>query len=281
VRELFAVDPLHERYVDPARALDLGRAANAELMAGVFTEWRRPASSSGGGLVLALRDLRAGAGWGLIDSDGTPKAPYHALRRVWQPIAVLLTDEGLNGLLAHVVNDTAEPFTGTLRCELLARGEVTVDDAAREIEIAPRAHATVDLGALFDGFRDLTYAYRFSPPALDVVVVTLVDTDGTTVSEAVHLPLGLARPLEADLGLTVAVEGRPGAWIATLSTRRFAQSVAFDVPGFAPSDSWFHLPPGRARTITLVASNGHEDERPRGRVRALNARGETALRVEG
>ena len=53
VREVFGVDPLWERYVDPERALDLGRATNAYLMHSVFTEWRCN-RRSGGGLVMGF-----------------------------------------------------------------------------------------------------------------------------------------------------------------------------------------------------------------------------------
>ncbi len=53
-----------ERYVDPERALDLGRATNAELMSRVFAEWRRAGSTCAGGLVLALADLRHRRGLG-------------------------------------------------------------------------------------------------------------------------------------------------------------------------------------------------------------------------
>ncbi|HEY5245207.1 MAG TPA: hypothetical protein VIJ60_06025, partial [Acidimicrobiales bacterium] len=53
VASLFGVDPLKERYVDAERALELGRATNAQLMGAVLTEWRRPGSTCGGGLVLS------------------------------------------------------------------------------------------------------------------------------------------------------------------------------------------------------------------------------------
>ena len=53
VASLFKTDPLMERYVDAERAFELGRAANAHLMASVMTEWRRPGSTCEGGLVLA------------------------------------------------------------------------------------------------------------------------------------------------------------------------------------------------------------------------------------
>jgi beta-mannosidase len=285
VHELFGVDPLRERYIDPEHALDLGRAANAELMAQVFTEWRRPGSGCGGGLVLALRDLREGAGWGVIDSGGLPKAPYYALQRVMAPVAVLITDEGLNGLHAHVLNDRATAFAGSLRCELFARGERSVDAGSREIEIPARGSRMVDLGELFDGFRDISYAYRFSPPAHDVVAVTLTGTDGRVASEAIHLPLGLSRPIESDIGLSAtatpddagAVEG---TWTVAVTTRRFAQCVALDVAGFTPSDSWFHVAPGAARAVTLFPLPGSGADRPRGSVRALNVRAESPLRID-
>ena len=51
----------------------LSRAVTGEAMAAVFGEWRRAGSPCGGGLVLWLRDLAPGAGWGLVDHSGAPK----------------------------------------------------------------------------------------------------------------------------------------------------------------------------------------------------------------
>jgi beta-mannosidase len=121
--------------------------------------------------------------------------------------------------------------------------------------------------ALLGGFRDLTDAYRFGPPATDVVRVELV-VDGVT-TEAVHLPGGPGRAVEADLGLEAVAVSRQDSWEVTVRTRRFAQWVALDLPGFRPSDSWFHLPPGQQRLVALhpLEAGGT----PRGRVRALNA----------
>jgi beta-mannosidase len=201
-----------------------------------------------------------------------------------QPVAVLVTDEGLNGLHAHVVNDTASAFVGSLRCELFARGERSVDTGAREIEIPARGNRLVDLGALFDGFRDISYAYRFSPPAHDVVVVTLIGVDGAVASEVIHLPLGLSRPVESEIGLGATAmpdDARPGWWTVSVTTGRFAQSVALDVDGYVPSDSWFHLAPGGTRSLTLRPWPGSEHGRPRGSVRAVNVRAESSLRIGG
>src|SRR6476469_2087652 len=79
------IDPDALRRVDHARYLDRSRAITGELMAAVFGEWRRPASPSGGGLILWLRDLAPGAGWGILDDHGEPKVAYHHLRRALAP----------------------------------------------------------------------------------------------------------------------------------------------------------------------------------------------------
>jgi beta-mannosidase len=58
-------------------------------------------------------------------------------------------------------------------------------------------------------------------------------------------------------------------WLLTIRTRRFAQWVVVDVPGFVPSDSWFHIAPDSVREVTLESLDDG-DAAPRGKVRALN-----------
>jgi beta-mannosidase len=60
-----------------------------------------------------------------------------------------------------------------------------------------------------------------------------------------------------------------------VTTRRLAQWVVVEVPGFRPSDSWFHLAPGTTRTVALERTDGGET--PAGQVRAVNAL--TAARI--
>ena len=76
LRLLFGVDPAELRRCDHERYLELSRAVSGEAMAAVFGEWRRPGSPCGGGLVLWLRDLVPGAGWGagrpLGRAEGAP-----------------------------------------------------------------------------------------------------------------------------------------------------------------------------------------------------------------
>src|SRR6185312_10275888 len=118
LRELFGVEAGELRRYDHERYLELSRAVSGEAMAAVFGEWRSSGSGCGGGLVLWLRDLVPGAGWGLVDSAGTPKQALARLRSALAPTAVWITDEGLGGLAIHAANDGPEPLRARLRLAL-------------------------------------------------------------------------------------------------------------------------------------------------------------------
>ncbi|MGO8871947.1 MAG: glycosyl hydrolase 2 galactose-binding domain-containing protein [Acidimicrobiales bacterium] len=267
---LFGEDPATLRRHDPERALDLGRAAVTQVMAEAAAEWRRPGSGCAGMLLVGLRDLRVGAGWGVIDALGRPKAPWYALARACRPVAVLATDEGLNGLALHLVNDGGRPVPGRLTVQLFT-GDHLAEEATAHVELPARGGIDVPADSLFDGFRDLTYAYRFGPRSYELVVARLSDGLGRTLAETGYLPGGAARPLQAEIGLQAGVERADGeTWSLTVSTRRFAHFVCVDVPGFRPANSWFHLPPGGSTVIPLRPEGSPEDV-PRGQVRALNS----------
>jgi beta-mannosidase len=280
VEMLFDTDARELRREEPERALTLGRATVAAVMGRTMSEWRRPGSFCGGALVLAACDQVVGGGWGLIDADSWPKAPWYVLRRIFDPVTVLLTDEGVNGLDFHVVNDTAEPFPGTVVVELYAHGQTRIDTAERQVEIPPRGSLTLGTESLLGGFRDVNYVYRFGPPAHDVVLVRLLDSSGAMRAEAVHLPQGEGRLRESSVGLRAEVTGDSTHPCLELSCDRFAQWVVVDVPGFIAADSWFHMTPGHPRTISLTPASAVPPLGPsRGRIRALNAYEETAVLI--
>ena len=97
---------------------------------------------------------------------------------------------------------------------------------------------------------DLSYAYRFGPPACDLVVVEL-DTEAAAVSPAFHFPIGLPRERELDVGLAATAVMDGDAVQLTLTTRRFAQSVAIECDGFVAADDFVHIAPGSAHVVTL------------------------------
>jgi beta-mannosidase len=254
VKLLFDIEPGALRACDPARYLALGRVASGEVMLRTFAEWRRPGSSCRGGLVWFARDLWPGAGWGVVDSDGRPKAAYWYLKRVLAPVALLAADEGLNGLWLHAVNDTADPIEAELRVTRYREGRQSGTRATAALTIPARSARTVHADTLYEGFRDLTYAYRFGPPGHDVVAATLRRRASDAILAAAHwFPCGLPSARERALGLVARATPIAGGYALILEADRFAHAVAVDAEGFTPDDSYLHLEPGEPRRLVLRA----------------------------
>jgi beta-mannosidase len=252
---LYGHDPARLRREDPTRYLDLSRAVVAEVMEATFAEWRREQSTCNGALVWTFQDLLPGAGWGIVDATGLPKSAWHALRRAFRPVQVTLSDEDTNGLDVHVINDSAHEHSLTLEISCLRHGRQPVVSGRREITLAPHSAQTIPATQLFGAFFDTTYAFRFGPPSHDVTVGRLIDAAGTVVADAFHFPRGRAEAMTLT-AISATLHDGPDGWNLTLSADRFAQSVAIDVEGFLPSDNWFHLAPGAAKTIRLVPRAG-------------------------
>lgn len=277
VRRLFGVDPLALRYADHERYLALGRAAVGEVMAAVFGEWRRQGSSCRGGLVWFLRDLWAGSGWGVVDATGSPKSAWWYLRRALAPVSAHLSDEGNNGLYMHLTNDRPEPLEGELDVALFRAGEIATGSARRAVSVPAHAGLSLAVAEAFEGFLDLSYAFRFGPPTCDLIVAT-VHRAGAIEAQAFHFPLGLPSTRELDVGLTATARAcGKDAFDVTVRTRRFAQSVVIEADGFAASDAWFHLAPGSSRTLRLERTAGAGALRGIGR--ALNCEATTKIVV--
>jgi beta-mannosidase len=257
---LFGFDPSELRRSDHARYLELSRVVSGELMAAVFGEWRRAGSPCGGGLVLWLRDLEPGAGWGVIDELGAPKVAYHYLRRAFAPVAIWMTDEGLNGVDVHGANDGPTAALATLRVALYRDGEQRVDEATSTIELGPHSAGRWGVEALLGRFVDAAWAYRFGPAPHDVIVASLegdAPYGPTLISQSMHFPAGRPTGTEpaASMGLSGHVtETEAGELSLSLSTRRLAYCVRVNAPGFTPDDDAFSLEPGRERLVRLRPS---------------------------
>ncbi len=269
VRALFNVDPMLVRYSDVERYLALGRAAVSEVIEATFAEWRRAGSRCRGGLVFWLKDFWEGAGWGVIDSRGLPKSAYYGLSRALQPVSLACTDEGVNGIVLHAVNETARALEAHLQVTLYRAGEVVVLRAEQAVALAPRSVSAHPIERMLGRFADTGFAYRFGPASHDVIAATLT-RDGEVLSRAFHLPLGRARATEPVLGLTAQAQERDGQPGVLVSTRRFAQNVCIDADGYTPRDSYFHLEPGTQRWIALSARSPKAGS-VRGSVQALNS----------
>ncbi len=275
---LFRVDPVELRSIDHARYLELSRAVTGEVMAEVFGEWRRAGSPCGGGLVLWLRDLVPGAGWGLLDYRGEPKVAYCHLRRVLAPVAVWTTDEGLGGIRLHVANDAPEPLHARVRLALYRDLEHRTEEACEALEVPPHSSWELDGEALLGRFVDLSWAYRFGPPAQDLIVASLERPGGDGIellSQAVRFPAG--RPVAVEgaerLGLEARVQGDgEHALRLAVRSRRLVHGVRVHVPGFEPNDDAFSIEPGGERLVLL---------RHRAAGAAFEGGGLTALNLAG
>lgn len=273
---LFGVDALAVRYADHERYLELGRVVTGEIMARVFTEWRRRRSVTGGGLIWFLRDLWDGAGWGVIDAAGAPKPAWHFLRRALAPVAVGMTDEGTNGLAIHVVNDHPTTLHAVLELGLYRDGEVLIESGRRELSIAPHDAIECNAVALLERFIDVNAAYRFGPPSHDLVVATLRNANGQLISQALHLPSGWPAMRERDVGLAATVSQLDDDTFAlAVECRRIALAVRVDVPGFSSSDDYFHVVPGIGRSLLLRRTSGVGS--PRGALHPLNCAAATRV----
>ena len=278
LHRLYSIDPARVRVEDPDRYHRLSQATTADLMEAVFSEWRRPQSSCSGALVWQLQDLAPGSGWGIIENNGRPKAAWHGLRRVLAPVQVLLSDEGVNGLDVHIINETPKPIAAILEFKCINRSSVTIMTVEHDVTI--QAHDSVSLSShsLCQGFFDTPRAYRFGPAEHDVTMATLLRRVSRDVtSRAFHFPLGRALPLE-DLGIVADVVHEKSGWMLKITTVRFAQAVHLDVDGYLPDIDWFHLPPLETRIVRLSPVKGM-NRPPAGVVNALNSQRAIQVRI--
>lgn len=266
---LFKVDPLQLRYTDAARYLELSRAVSCILIEETFNEWRRVGSTCRGGLVWQWQDVLPGPGWGLIDCFGRRKPAWYALHRASRTRQLLLTDEGLNGLAMHIVNETAEPMQATLSLACLRNGNMAVREAGQTVTVSARSALSLSSAALLPAFFDITYAYRFGPPAHDVTIAWLSDPlTGELIADAWHFP-DIASLQPHDIGLDADLQHDTSGWWLVLRATSFALFLHIDDEAFVASENWLHLAPAQERRIALRAGREQADV-PRGEIRALN-----------
>jgi beta-mannosidase len=256
-RLLFSLDPDVIRFEDPERYLELSRAVTGEVMAETFGEWRRQGSPTRGALILWLRDVLPGTGWGLLDHRGEPKVAWHHVRRAFAPVAVWMTDEGLGGVDVHVANDGPHRLRADLRIALYRHYEVPVDGATAPIELPSHGALTRNIETLLGRFVDASWAYRFGPPAQHAIVASL-ERDGSLLSQAVRFPAGrpCRRESRSNLGLEASAERDRTGTVISIRTRRLAYGVRLQALGWSPSDDAFCVEPGHERRVNLAPRSG-------------------------
>ena len=277
LQQLFSVEARALRIRDTERYLALSRVVPGEVLSRVYAEWRRPASTCRGALIWFLKDFWPGAGLGILDSHGHPKASYYFLRRAWQARTLVLTDEGFDGVHLHLINESITPLAGTVELTLLRDGKTVIAQGRCECTLAPGTTFSIGSDVLLDGFFDVAYVYRIGPPHHDVVVGTLLDAAGQVLAQAYYFPLP-QEPARAE-GVMVSVQARPelDGYRLTLTTDRFLFAVRIDSPGYVPEDNYLHLAPGYPRTV-LCRPTTPNAAPIKGYVEALNL--DEAVRIQ-
>jgi beta-mannosidase len=282
---LYGIDPIRLRSTDIDRYLTLSRLTSGEVMAEVFGEWRRARSRCAGGLVLWLTDLQAGAGWGVLDHRGRPKLAFHLLGRALAPVAVWSSDEGLGGIVAHVANDRPERLSAELRVALYRDGELCVAEETIAIALGAHENCAHNVEEVLGRFVDVSWSYRFGPPAQDLVVLSLERSDETEtelLSQAFRFPIGRPSGVESPrrLGITASTcHGPDGEWSVRAFASRLVHGCRIVIPGFEPADDGFSLEPGHWRDIALLRV-GHDREPSGGELTAANLAGPIAITPE-
>ena len=241
-------------------------------MANAMMEWRRPGSSCNGALIWFLRDLWEGAGWGIVGADGLPKSAYYYLRRVLQPVAVWITEEGTNGLQLHLANESGSAFPATLQVSLYRNGSDLDEQIKRDITLTARVTTALPLASLFDHWLDLSFAYRFGPPSVDLIHTRLCDELGKVLSEHHYLPLGLRSLGFHDVGITAIANRLPtGAVELDLRATHYAHAVTVEARGYCPSEQYFSLTPRIDKKAQLDPADCVNPGPFRCQVRAINS----------
>ena len=232
---------------DAPRYVALSSTVSGDVMAHVLGEWRREGSPCAGAFILWLRDLRPGAGWGLLDHRGRPKAVLGALRRVLAPVAVWMTDEGMGGLAVHVANDRPRPLEASLRLTVYREGEHVVEEAATPVSVPGHAQVTRDAETVLGRWVDVSYAYRFGEPGHDLVVAALEGPAGELIASYEHEPLGRSPRAwtAAELGVSAVLEGDA----VRISARRAL--IGARLTGCRAAEDGFVVEPGRDRVVAV------------------------------
>ncbi|WP_061001259.1 glycosyl hydrolase 2 galactose-binding domain-containing protein [Mycolicibacterium mucogenicum] len=271
--EVFGEVLLAVRRTEPERYLQLGRLAVATAMRECFAYWRRADSGCGGALVLSGRDTVAGAGWGLLDSDGAAKPALAVLARTWAPVAVLLSDEGLAGVRIDVYNDTDAELRGELT--LTATNSVGVAvDATRPITVPPASSTAFVDTELSGQFRDLSQAYQFGPPTADAVQARVTFDGRPTVYDV--LVVNPAGRQAASLLTATASPVSEGIWVLELVSEVALRYIEIEISGWRVSDNYFHVAARLPRQIMVTRQSGGES--PTGTVGSIDLRASIPIR---
>lgn len=251
----FAVAPSELRYSDNETYFQVSAISTAQVMSDTMALWRSRASSCNGALTWFYQDLVPGAGWGILDSYGRPKAAYYLLKRVWQPQQVVLVDNDLDGYAVEVINERDEPLVATLDVALIGRNSQIVETVNLDVNVPPNQTQCVSLDQALGRFLDTTHAYKFGPQSFTAVVAELRSEQASLLSQSVSFPVAkrtIKRSAVKVSGRIVEENGSPVSIL--LEADGFVEFACLDARGVEFEDNYVCMLPGREYRVNMRAA---------------------------
>ena len=274
--QLYQVDPVSLRAIDQVRYLNYCRAALVETVETTLSIFRASAAQGRAALVWNLHDLKQGAGWGYIDSLGTPKSAFYALGRTSQPTTLLFVDEGLEGLAVYLTHDGAHDIDTELTLSLVTAEGKLFEQQTKPLHLAARSIMRISVDTFIGHFVDSSYAYHFGPRAFTSCVATLNGADKQLISQKVYAHPSQTHQLSWDIQLSaVAKKLNSNQYSLTISSNRPAFYISIQAPDFQASDNYFHVIPGFDQQVILKLKTNASAIH--GRVQALNSNASFAV----
>jgi beta-mannosidase len=251
MEQIFQVNAVALRSHDIERYLYLARVTTGEVMKQVYAEWRRPDSCCGGGLVWFFKDIAPGAGWGIIDSENQPKAVYYYLKRAWAAQTIFMTDEGLDGINLHIMNESDAHLNAEVTMHIFQGGKILLESVRQAVSVSPRTAATLSADGLLKHFSDMANVYRFGPPKHDLVVARLIHADtGVVIGEDFYSPQGVHFSYVNKVDFVTSTQtDEQGSVVLTLESDCFLQAVHLEANGYTVDEDYFHLAPRHKKTV--------------------------------
>ena len=240
----YGVDPAELRSVDHERYLELSRAVTGEVMAEVFGEWRRAGSPCGGGHRALAARPRPGR------RLGPARPPRRAEGRLPPPAPRARAGRRLDdrrGPRRHRRPRRQRPPRAAARPA--AGRPLPRRRAARRrgrrgpSSCPPHGACERDVEALLGRFVDVAWAYRFGPPAQDLVVASLERerTAACCPRRCASRPGARPGPSRPHASASRRPPSRGGRRRepARVRSRRLAYGVRVHAPGFTADDDAF------------------------------------------
>jgi len=270
LEDIFGIDARKTKRSNPEYYIALSRVVTGEAIANVYKYWRSQQSQCNGGLIWFNRDFWPCAGFGIIDSDGLPKAAMYQLAQVWKSQQVILSNEGFDGANVTIINESNTPLNGKLEICLIKDGNKEIAKNTRDLCIEQRQTENISVDEMLEGFYDTGYAYCFGECHYDVIHATLLNSNEEIISENSLFTDMANFPKVASEEIEISATKLEDKLIELkIKSCRFLQFVNVKINGFTLEQNYFHLSPNKEKTIVARQSN-NEVKKFKGHFKALN-----------